>query len=209
MIVPILVSGTFKHREAKKSFLTRMFDLMTAITHPIQLYYKLVVAKCLRERLLVRNCSTLEQKFIENSKTIGKIEESISRHIRLQQGLETIYQLATSTILLLYAHSKTRTSEGLTGLFDGARISFFGLSISPTFMITLNVLLNIFSFTRANITSTRGNGAYFPLLSKLVLGISILCSCAARIIGMTLYFAPVLGLFDLLFHFKGMYVPYT
>ena len=70
-------------------------------------------------------------------------------------------------------------------------------------IVTLNVLLNFLSFAYANMMGTRGYRLYFPLRSKLVLVVSILSSCVARMIGILVYFAPSLGLFDLLYHYKG------
>ena len=106
----MFVSVTIKDRNVEKSHW--IFNLLTAPIRPIYLHHKLVLARCIRSQILQGNNGLLESMFHENTKNIIAIETELSRHTRLQQGLETIYQLATSLILLFYAQSKTRTSQG-------------------------------------------------------------------------------------------------
>ena len=137
--------------------------------------------------------------------TIKELETQISKHVRLQQGLETIYQLAITVILLCYAHSKTKTFNGLSALFKKDGLVYYGISISPELIITVNIVLNLFSFTLANINGIKGHCYNLPFVTKLVLAFCILCCSINRIMAITLYFAPTLGLFDLLFHYKGIF----
>ena len=206
IIVPIVVSGTIKQRQRNRCLLRRsstfLFDILTSIFHPIKLHYDLVVAKCVNEKLLESKLTSTQTQFEENANIIKCLEEEKCRHIRLQQGLETIYQLAIGTILLFLASSNTRTSQGLSALFESDSINIFGFFMSPMIVIAVNMVLNFLSFTIANINGIRSE-SYFPIMSKMMLAVSVLCSCAARIMSITLYFAPSLGLFDLLFHYKG------
>ena len=110
ILIPMFVSVTIKDRNVEKSHW--IFNLLTAPIRPIYLHHKLVLARCIRSQILQGNNGLLESMFHENTKNIIAIETELSRHTRLQQGLETIYQLATSLILLFYAQSKTRTSQG-------------------------------------------------------------------------------------------------
>ena len=181
-----------------------VFHILTSIIHPIRLNHKLVLARSITQKILKKKSNCLAEAFRENSNKIDQASEENCKHIRLQQGLETIYQLAISVILLFYAQSKTKTSQGLSGLFEADRIYIMGISVSPTFVITTNVVINFLSFTNANINGIRRSDSHFPIISKFMLATSILCACIARIMSMVLYFAPVLGLFDLLFHYKGL-----
>ena len=180
------------------------FDILTAVVHPIILYFKLILAKCVRNKILAKHEISLVHSFNKNVKVIKELEEKISRHIRLQQGLETIYQLSITVILLCYAKSKTRTTQSLSALFEVQKITVIGIPMAPEVVITINILVNIASYTLANMNGIRGHCQHFPLMSKLLLCLCILSSTMARIIAFTMFFAPALGLFNLLYHYKGM-----
>ena len=208
IIVPIVVSGTIKQRQPNKHLLRRfstfLFDMITSIFHPIKLDYDLVVAKCVNEKLLESKLTSTITHFEENAKIIKCLEEEKCRHVRLQQGLETIYQLTLNLLLLLYGLTNTKTSQGLSALFESDNhIDIIGIPISATLMITINTVLNFFSLIYANINGIRENSRYFPVMSQLILALAISCSCASRIMSIILYFSPTLGLFDLLHHYKG------
>ena len=209
IIVPIVVSGTIKQRKAERSTLKRlsMFlgDLVTSVlVHPIKLQYDLVVAKCVREKLLESKLTSLITHFEENESIIKCLEEEKCRHIRLQQGLETIYQLTLNLLLIFYGISTTKTSQGLSALFEpDNNINIIGISMSATLVVTINTVLNFLSFIYVNINGIRGNSWYFPLTSQLILALAITCSCVSRMMSIVLYFSPTLGLFELLQHLKA------
>ena len=208
IIVPIVASGTIKQRKMERSLLKRLLmflvDMITSVFNPIISHYDLVVAKCVREKLLEWKLKSMIPHFEENASIIKGLEEEKCRHVRLQQGLETIYQLTLSLLLLFYAISTTRTSQGLSALFESDNnIEIIGISMSATLVIAINTGLNFFSFVYANLNGIRGNSCYFPITSQLILALSILCSCLSRIMSIVLYFSPALGLLDLLHHYKG------
>ena len=206
IIIPIFVSGTLQHRKEDriiKRIGIFLYDLLTAIIIPIKFHYRLIVAKSVRKSILERCDVSFASAYMKITKRIQQIEKEITTHKRLQQGLETIYQLAGNVLLIFYANSYTRTSQGLSALFESDGIDLFGISISPNFVVMLNIILNFLSFTSANVNGTRVNSYHYPIMSKIMLAISIFCSCATRIMAMNLFFAPVLGLFDLLMHYKG------
>ena len=208
IIVPIVVSGTIRQRQPNRPLPRRLstllFDMITAIFHPIKLHYDLVVAKCVNEKLLESKLTSMITYFEENAKIIQRLEEEKCRHVRLQQGLETIYQLTLNLLLLLYGLTKTRTSQSLSALFESDNnIDIIGIPMSATLVITINTVLNFFSLIYANINGIRENSRYFPFMSQLILALAISCSCVSRIMSIILFFSPTLGLFDLLHHFKG------
>ena len=50
------------------------------------------------------------------------VKRDLNNHIKLELGLEIIYQLTGQTILLAMAYSTTRTNEGLTtNCFRGSK----------------------------------------------------------------------------------------
>ena len=208
IIVPIVVSGTIKQGKVERSTFKRLstflVDMITSVLVPIKLHYDLVVAKCVREKLLESKLTSLITHFEENESIIKRLEGKKCQHIRLQQGLETIYQLTLNLLLIFYGISTTKTSQGLSALFESDNnINIIGISMSATLVITINTVLNFLSFIYANINGIRGNSWYFPITSQLILALAITCSCVSRIMSIVLYFSPTLGLFELLQHLKA------
>ena len=186
-----------------KRFIVFFFDFVSAGTYPIKLQYRLIVAKLSKQIIIERHDLSNPTIYKKNSETIFKIQRKIKRHVRLHQSFETIYQLAITSILLLYDISNTKTSQGLSAFFEGENFNFIGIPISPMLMVRISVALGFLSFTIKNIQGIRIKGSYLPSTPKIMLVLSICCSCVARILSMVLYFVPTLGLFDLLFHYKG------
>ena len=182
MVIPVFATGTMKSRSNKMGLIKRTFmliiDVLTAIIDPIRLYFKLILAKLVRSKILMINNTSLAPVFMKQTEIIKDLKTEIFTHIRLQQGLETIYQLIINVILIFYARSKTKTSQGLVGLFEGENVSF----ISAEFVLVINLTLNIIGFTSANLNGIRGHANHFPLVSKLLLSICILCSTLTRIL---------------------------
>ena len=140
----------------------------------------------------------------KNSETIFKIQRKIKRHVRLHQSFETIYQLAITSILICYDFTPhTNTSQGLSAFFEGRNLKLIGIPITPKLLVEISAALGFLSFTLKTIQGIRIKGSYLPITPRILLALSILCSCVARISSMVLYFAPTLGLFHLLFHYKG------
>ena len=107
-----------------------MLDIFTAIIQPIQLQYELVATRLMKKKLLLMDNVKMAQNFKEAVLRIRFLEEQIIRHSRLQLGLETIFQVTGNTILLLFAHSKTRSRQGLSSLFQTETDIISGLSLS-------------------------------------------------------------------------------
>jgi hypothetical protein len=196
-----------RHRKMKKisfkRFIIFFSDFVSAGTYPIKLQYRLIVAKLSKQIITERNDLSNSTIYKKNGETIFKIQRKIKRHVRLHQSFETIYQLAITSILLFYDISNTKTSQGLSAFFKGKGFLFIGISISPMLMVKISAALGLLSFTFKNIEGIRIKGSYLPITPRIMLALSTFCSCVARILSMVLYFAPTLGLFDLLFHYKG------
>ena len=168
MVIPVFAAGTMKSRSNKMGYIKRTFllivDVLTAIIDPIRLNFKLILAKLVRSKILMINNTSLASVFMKQTEIIKDLKREIVMHIRLQQGLETIYQLIINVILIFYARSKTRTSQGLAGLFEGENVSFMGISISAEFVLVINLTLNMIGFTSANLNGIRGHASHFPLV---------------------------------------------
>ena len=206
ILLPIFLSVTIGQRKKKNKWI--FFYVLTAVFHPIFLHFQLIVAKSVRTKIILNKNRLLASNFKENIELIKELEDQICQHRQLQQGLESIYQLSIFALLSSYAYSKTRTFHGLAALFE-VNISIIGISLPSDAAMFGLLLLSIGSFILANINGIRGNFYYFPIMSKLILAISVLCACLAKVMSTTLYFSPILGLLDLLFHYKGTYIKTT
>ena len=122
--------STIQKRPYKVNPIRYILDICTAIIQPIQLQYELVATRLMKKKLLLMDNVKMAQNFKEAVLRIRFLEEQIIRHSRLQLGLETIFQVTGNTILLLFAHSKTRSRQGLSSLFQTETDIISGLSLS-------------------------------------------------------------------------------
>ena len=151
-------------------------------------------------------------------------KRELYNHIKLELGLETIYQLAGQLILLALAITETPTNEGLKTVFMdcGGQIedSNFGF-VDKAFQNILEsigiercelskVLLIIsiaFSFIcclTSHLSALSACREHFPnFCSKIVAIFYSLFSCTTRVMAIVLFFAVPLGLFSLLKHWQG------
>ena len=177
-----------------------------AFTHPIRLHYKLASKRFLRTKILSQNDFSLALMFEKIVKEIQQTESELSRQTQLQLGLETIYQLIGTSILLLYAYSQTKTRQGLTAFFEQTDFEIIGIVFSGTFIITVLLTLNLVTFIKSHFNgSIHGYASNCQAMGKLLLLLSILINCLIRVWSTILYFSPVLGLFNLLHHYQGMF----
>ena len=147
----------------------------------------------------------LAPNYKETVVKIQNVEQELLSYLRLQSGLETMFQVTINTILLLYAASLTRSRQGLAALFDQDAFVFLGISVPSRMILAVLLATNLIGLSMAQyngIVVQRGH-LYQPL-GKLLLLIGSCCANLTRIMTITLYFAPSLGLFNLLHHYQGM-----
>ena len=137
---------------------------------------------------------------------IEELEEEITKHTRVQQGLETIFQTTINAILVCYAHSSTKTRQGLAAIFTQDDFAFMGTTISPNVIVAVLLTMNLMSLIRAHMNGfIMGHGSNYNLLGKLFVFLFVASAIVVRIVSMTMYFAPMLGLFNLLHHYQSLY----
>ena len=134
-MVPILVVGTLRKRNDTTTIVRTLVGIFTALIKPIFLQFELVATKLVKKKLLIMNDLTMAPNFQEVAMQIKCLEEEILRHTRLHLGLETIFQVTTDAVLLLYAQSTTRARQGLSSLFDKNTNFFMGFSLPPELVI--------------------------------------------------------------------------
>ena len=124
------------------------------------------------------------------------IRYSLRSFKKLELCLETIFQLTLQLILILYATSETKTTSGLDQIFREENPLALGFLIFST-------LLSFISCIMYNITGLSAPREYFPIVSQIMAGLYTGFSITKRVSCLVLYFAPSLGLFNLLRHLQA------
>ena len=173
---------------------------------PVKLHCELATANFIKRKIIRLNDISMSPWFKEVVDNITNLEEVILKHIRLQISLETIFQFAGSLILILYSMSLTRTRQGLVALFQESEIIVFGWSVPSIAVFIVLSVMNLASFIKGNVnTIVNGHGSNYSLFGFCLVFTNVTCASTVRIISMILYFAPSLGLFNLLHHYQSMY----
>jgi hypothetical protein len=172
---------------------------------PVKLQCELATANFIKRKIICLNDISMSPWFKEVVDNITNLEEAIVKHIRLQISLETIFQFTGSMILIFYSMSLTRTRQGLVALFQENEIIVFGWSIPTIVVFIVLSVMNLASFIIANVnTIVNGHGSNYSLFGFCIVFTNITCASTVRIMSMILYFAPALGLFNLLHHYQGI-----
>ena len=203
------MSGVNRKRNGNASISAILLALLTSPIRPIVLHFELITAKYLRKKLLVLNDVMMAPNYKEIVLKIQNIEQELLRHLKLQSGFETMFQVTINTILLLYVDSLTRSKQGLVALFDQDAFVFMGTKLPSRMILAVLLVLNLVGLSTAQfngIADQRGH-LYQPF-GKLLLLIGCCCANFTRIMSFTLYFAPSLGLFNLLHHYQGNQTTY-
>ena len=203
-MVPILIAGTISHKNIKINSYQAVINVIMAPFLPVKIQCELATAKFIRRKIICLNEISMSPFFKEVVDKIADLEEAIVRHIRLQICLETIFQLTGSMILIFYSMSLTRTKQSLVALFQENEIIVFGWSIPSIVVIIVISVMNFASFIKGNIHGiVDGHGCNYSIIGFCLVFTNILCASTVRILSMILYFAPSLGLFNLLHHHQG------
>ena len=130
-------------------------------------------------------------------KTTENFKRTLNRHIKLELGLETVYQLEITLILLLLSYTDTPVEKGLKTVFnEGLEPISIGLLIAST-------VLSAVSFTSSHCKVLNVGREHFPFTSRLVVSLYSLCGLIGKVVATVMYFAVPLGLFSLLRHWQA------
>ena len=121
---------------------------------------------------------------------------------KVEVGLETIYQMVGLNILLFASSSGTLTYNDLIFVLfkeEELEISFFSTAVLQIIGY-LSIGYSFISCVRSHIGVLSAEREYFPVSSKCIAGLYTMFAITKRVMSMILFFAPALGLFDLLHH---------
>ena len=202
ILLPIIVAGTITKRSGSFCLLSTL----VAVFQPLRLHFELATAKFIRKRLICMEDISLAIDLTLEVKKIEQLEKELTKHNRVQQGLETVFQTTINTILACYAYSSTKTRQGLAAIFTQDDFAFMGVTISPKMIIVILLTMNSISLIRAHMNGLiMGHGSNYNFVGKLLVFLFVASAIVVRIMSMTLYFTPMLGLFNLLHHYQSLY----
>ena len=130
------------------------------------------------------------------------LKRSLNMHVKLELGLETVYQLAGQLILLLLAYTETPTQNGLKTIFNE------GLDAWPLFLLILYIFLSFYSCISSHWKALTACRVYFPFKSRFISALYCLFACLTRVTAVIMFFAGPLGLFSLLRHWQAEQYPW-
>ena len=117
--------------------------LYTYFKHFQMLYLKLKLREFPKEEVLLKVKEDLKRE--------------MNSHIKLELGLETIYQLVLTIVLLLLSYTGTPTETGLKAVFNE------GLGWLPLTLLSISILLSFNSCISAHCKAITACREHFPL----------------------------------------------
>ena len=165
---------------------------------PIHVYVQSIKLSYIELKIKIKNKEN--QSLMEERE---KIKRALNMHIKLELGLETVYQLGGQIILLVLAYTETPTQIGLGAMF--AEVEDWRDQI----LLIGSILLSFNSCITSHWKALTACREYFPLKSKVVSALFCLLGCLTRVTAIVMYFAGPLGLFSLLRHLQGERYPWN
>ena len=165
---------------------------LLVVAAPLLMYYHKMEFLYLDQKCKLNPDDDLNMKKWEKKKRI------MSSHVKLELGLETIYQLAGQFILLGLAYTQTATNESFATLFKKETIWWLVMSSALSFV----------SCVISHLTAISACREHIPLTSKIVASLYCFIGCTTRVLAIVIFFAVPLGLFNLLRHLQGEQYPW-
>ena len=112
--------------------------------------------------------------------------------------------------MLLLSVTDTPTTTGLKGIFGKNSLSIFGLfEIESEIILRASITMSIWSLVLHTTKLTKVQKAFFPTKAYIMMLLSTTIAALKRMVILISYFAPSLGLFNLLFHWKAEQIPFS
>ena len=135
-----------------------------------------------------------------------EIQYHLCNHVKLELGLETIFQLCIKLILLAYSQSNTRTTEGLSTMFHKdflLKENDDALNVAILIFLYASTCWSFISNVNAHLTGLSAKRRRFPFASKVAAAFYAFFATTSRILTIVIFFTPSLGLFDTLRQWQG------
>ena len=210
IIVPLLLSSiqlanssnpglvfNSKRKDKWSVRLMRVGVILTGFVNPIALRIAHEnIQEKIRNFLIKPDSSEKLFKFINHK---NEVKKKLSRLLKVDLGLELIYQISLQLILVLLSNSKTPTTGGLEAFFKQTNNAL--LIFWTCWSFKTCVLLQ-----RSAIKTEK---VFFPFTSQLVILFWSTVAASRRILAIVVFFLPSLGLFSILNHWKAEQIPFS
>lgn len=148
----------------------------------------------------------LSLKLEPNNEDLMKVKEDLKRtlntHIKLELGLETIYQLTGQLILLLMSVTETPTQDGLMTMFKE------GQDPMAFVLLIISIALSFYGCVSSHWKALTACRDHFPFKTRLISSLYCTIGCLTRVMAIIMFFSGPLGLFSVLRHFQGEQFPW-
>ena len=146
----------------------------------------------------------LKLNFNPQNRKLRQEKDILTYHQRTftktELGLETIYQMVVMQILIFASSSGTRMYNDLIFvLFEKNDNSYLSIEVLEIIGY-LSIGYSFISCVRSHLVVLSAEREYFPFVCKCAAGLYAMFGITKRIMALVLFFAPALGLFDLLYH---------
>jgi len=194
------ISLGLKNDGPKRRLFCYFIDQLLWAFHPILLSIQVAYLQIRKEMLLELN-DINGGDYAQISEKQRQLLAYLHIYKKMELNLETIFQMSGKLVLLLFAWSETRTSQGLFSVLQQGNNTVFG--IPAEIVVFLSVLFSFATFSFAQTAGIAGSRVYFPLKSRLILGLSSICACIKRVFTIIFYLTPSLGLWNILRHYQA------
>ena len=176
--------------------LMRMGVILTCFINPIILK---VAHENIQEKIRrYSQTSDPSEKLIQLVNKKIELKNKLSRLLKVDLGLELIYQISLQLILVLLSMSKTPTTSGLEAFFEQTN----------NFYLVLLTCLSFKTCVLLQKNAIKTEKVFFPFTSQFVIMLWSTVAAGRRIMAIVVFFLPSLGLFSILNHWKAEQLPF-
>ena len=143
----------------------------------------------------------------EHFENCKMIKTDLVEFLKLDLGLEVVYQVSLQIILLLLTQTKTPTVAGLESFF--AQDSYLGLPLKPETILIISVTWSLKTCIFLHLKTIRVEKGFFAFTSKAAVFTWALFSTLRKVLSIVVFFTPSMGLFSLLHHWQAEQIPFT
>ena len=190
-------------------YVKKSFVVLLSFLNPILLINQKEISQEKIKQLMKARDTKVEDFQIRFSHMI-KIQREYVAFLRIELGLETFNQIFIQILLLLLADTLTPTVTGLDEMFDkDSPFCVWDICMPTKMVFTFSIIWSLKTLVIVYLKSMRLEKPYFPALANVSILIYALFGSLRRVGSMTVYFAPYLGLFSLLQHWRAEQIPWA
>ena len=146
--------------------------------------------------------------FETNLEKFNRIKKQIAQFTKIELCIETVLQIVFNILLLVFSQSETRIQQGLEAIFFDNKDENPLFGLSPYVFMVVNIAWSIRTCWKSFVKGMMATKDHFPSKPYYLLGLYVLISVTIRCMNAIIYFAPVLGLLDLLRHYQAERNPF-